>query len=109
MSSGTSCVADNIGYTLGGLMRSLASMTGNLMGGDTLAGGGAAAARDRVHGLPSRATGARVTASVKIFAVTHLCQPRARHGDAFWLQVIVIYAEKTLHTIGNNNPSEGGA
>ena len=38
-------------------MRSLASMTGNLSGGDTLAGGAAAEAGDRVIGLPLRATG----------------------------------------------------
>ena len=37
-------------------MRSLASMTGNLSGGDTLAGGGAAEAGDRVIGLLLRAT-----------------------------------------------------
>ena len=59
MSSGTSCNADTIGSTLEELMRSLAPITGILSGGDTLAGGGAAEAGDRVHGLPFRATGAR--------------------------------------------------
>ena len=39
MSGGTWCKADNTGQALEGLMRSLASMTGNLSGGDTLAGG----------------------------------------------------------------------
>ena len=60
MSGGTSCKADNIGRPLEELMRILASMTGtgNLSGGDTLAGGGAAEASDRVIGLPLRATGA---------------------------------------------------
>ena len=59
MSGGTSCAADNIDCTLEELMLSLASMTGYLMGGDTLAGGGAAEAGYRVHGLRLRATGAR--------------------------------------------------
>ena len=40
-------------------MRSLASMTGNLCGGDTLAVGAAAEANDKVIGLPLRPTGAR--------------------------------------------------
>ena len=46
------CTADNNGGTLEELMLSLASMTGtgDLIGGDTLAGGGAAKAGDR--GLP---------------------------------------------------------
>ena len=47
------------GCTLDELMLSLASMTGNLSGGVTLAGGNAAEAGDRVVGLPLRATGAR--------------------------------------------------
>ena len=59
MSGGTSCAADTIGHTLEDLMRSLASMTGNLMGGDTLASCGAAEASDRLNGLPFRASGAR--------------------------------------------------
>ena len=39
ISLGTSCEEDNNGRTLEKLMLSLASMTGNLMGGDTLAAG----------------------------------------------------------------------
>ena len=45
-------MAYNIGRTLEELMRSLASMigtTGDLMGGDTLAGGGAAEAGDSLR------------------------------------------------------------
>ena len=56
MSWGTSCEADKNGSTLEELMRSEASRTGNLIGGDTLVGGAAAEADDRVHGLPFRAT-----------------------------------------------------
>ena len=57
MSNCTSCDADNIGCTLEELMRSLASTTGHLAGGDTLAGGGADEAGESVNYLP--ATGAR--------------------------------------------------
>ena len=57
--SDTSCDADNIGRILEELMRSLAAMTGNLIGGDTLGGGGGAKDGDRVHSLPLRATGAQ--------------------------------------------------
>ena len=62
MSWGTSCEADDYGCTLKELMRArrLASMTGNLIGRETLAGGGAAEAGDRVLGLPLTATVARL-------------------------------------------------
>ena len=50
----TSCEADNNGRTLEELMLNLASITGNLIGGDTLAGGSAAEAGYRVLGLPLR-------------------------------------------------------
>ena len=62
MSGGTWCAADNIGRTLEELMLSLASMTGttgDLMGGDTLAGGGASEAGDTVDVLCFTATGVR--------------------------------------------------
>ena len=52
MSGSTWCAAYNNGRTLEELMRSLASMTGtagDLMGGDTLAGGGAAEAGDSLR------------------------------------------------------------
>ena len=69
LSWGTSCEADNNGRTLEELMRSLASITGNLIGGDTFAGGAAAEAGNRVIGLPLRSTGAHgVTVSLKIYA-----------------------------------------
>ena len=60
MSGGTSCNAEKNVHTLDELMRNLASITstGNLSGGDTLAGGGAAKPGDRVMGLLLRATGA---------------------------------------------------
>ena len=51
-------MADNNSGTLEDLMRSLASMTGtsDLIGGDTLAGGGAAEAGERglLLGVPAR-------------------------------------------------------
>ena len=50
-SRGTSCNADKTGSTLDELMQSHSSNTGNLIGGDSLAGGGAALAGVRLSGL----------------------------------------------------------
>ena len=53
MSMGTSCNADKTGRTLEELMRSLGFSTGNLFGGETFAGGSAAAAGVKVCGNKS--------------------------------------------------------
>ncbi len=50
-SRGTTCSTDQTDSTLEELMQSLGSMTGNLLGGDALAGLGAGVAGVRVSGL----------------------------------------------------------
>ena len=68
---GTSCNADKTDSTLDELMRSRSSSTGNLIGGDTLAGGGAAVAGVNLIGGDTLAILAgrdRAISSVKRFS-----------------------------------------
>ena len=64
-SRGTSCNADKTGSTFDELMQSHSSNTGNLIGGDSLAGGGAALAGVRLSGLVGGVLDSMASSSMK--------------------------------------------